>query len=59
MASDPLTTRPEQSDGERAPLTGPAFSPWEIVQLARHPQRPKAPDFIWRLVRDFTELHGD
>lgn len=59
MASDPLTTRPEQSEGERAPLAAPALSPWEIVQLARHPQRPKAPDFIWRLVRDFTELHGD
>ena len=59
MASDPLTTRPERSEGEPAPLATPALSPWEIVQLARHPQRPKAPDFIWHLVRDFTELHGD
>src|SRR3972149_4043213 len=42
----------------RAPAR-PRLSPWEIVQLARHPQRPKAPDFIFHLVRDFTELHGD
>ncbi len=32
---------------------------WQAVALARHPQRPKAPDFIAALITDFTELHGD
>jgi acetyl-CoA carboxylase carboxyl transferase subunit alpha len=32
---------------------------WQAVALARHPQRPKAPDFIRALITDFTELHGD
>lgn len=32
---------------------------FEIVQLARAPQRPTGRDFIDRLIEDFTELHGD
>jgi len=32
---------------------------WQAVVLARHPQRPKAQDFIKTLLDDFTELHGD
>jgi acetyl-CoA carboxylase carboxyl transferase subunit alpha len=32
---------------------------WQAVALARHPQRPKAHDFIAALLDDFTELHGD
>jgi acetyl-CoA carboxylase carboxyl transferase subunit alpha len=32
---------------------------WERVQLARHPKRPHALDYIQRLVTDFEELHGD
>jgi acetyl-CoA carboxylase carboxyl transferase subunit alpha len=33
--------------------------PWEIVQIARHPQRPYTLDYIQRLLERFTELHGD
>ncbi|MDR7419293.1 MAG: acetyl-CoA carboxylase carboxyltransferase subunit alpha [Armatimonadota bacterium] len=33
--------------------------PWHAVALARHPQRPKAQDFIRALVTDYTEIHGD
>lgn len=29
------------------------------VQVARHPERPQALDYIGRLFTDFTELHGD
>jgi acetyl-CoA carboxylase carboxyl transferase subunit alpha len=29
------------------------------VQLARHPKRPHASDYIERIFTDFTELHGD
>ena len=32
---------------------------WQIYQLARHPQRPYALDYIHELFTDFTELHGD
>jgi acetyl-CoA carboxylase carboxyl transferase subunit alpha len=32
---------------------------WEKIQLARHPDRPHALDFIQVLFRDFQELHGD
>ena len=35
------------------------LTPWQRVQLARHPQRPHAQDYIDRLCSDFTELHGD
>ena len=32
---------------------------WQIVQVARHPQRPYASDYIARLFDDWDELHGD
>ncbi len=43
-------------------LRGDIFSKltaWQKVQLARHPLRPYALDYINRLGDDFTELHGD
>jgi len=36
-----------------------ALTPWQRVQLARHPQRPHALDFIEQLFTDFLELSGD
>jgi len=36
-----------------------SLTPWQISQLARHPQRPYAPDYIKRVFSDFEELHGD
>ncbi len=35
---------------------------WEVVQLARHPQRPHSLDYFkgpHRILSDFVELHGD
>jgi len=32
---------------------------WEIVQLARHPDRPHSKDIIEKIFDDFFELHGD
>ncbi len=32
---------------------------WQRVQLARHPDRPYATDYIKYLISDFIELHGD
>ena len=34
-------------------------SPWQTVQLARHPERPKIGDYIAVLAKEFVELHGD
>jgi len=35
------------------------LTPWQVSQLARHPQRPYTIDYIERLFTDFEELHGD
>jgi len=35
------------------------LSPFQRVQLARHPRRPYALDYIERCFSDWTELHGD
>lgn len=35
------------------------LSSWQVVQVARHPLRPYAKDFIDRVFTDFEELHGD
>ncbi len=35
------------------------MSVWQVVELARHPDRPYTLDYITRLVPDFVELHGD
>ncbi len=36
-----------------------SLTPWQISQLARHPQRPYFLDYVERIFTDFTELHGD
>lgn len=35
------------------------LSPWQRVQLARHPNRPYTLDYIKRISPGFIELHGD
>ena len=35
------------------------LSPWEIIQLARHPQRPHPQEYIQEIFTDYLELHGD
>jgi len=35
------------------------LTPWQRVQVARHPKRPYALDYIQALFTDFQELHGD
>jgi acetyl-CoA carboxylase carboxyl transferase subunit alpha len=35
------------------------LSPWDNVQLARHPERPYTLDYISLLLQDFVELRGD
>ena len=35
------------------------LTPWQRVQVARHPKRPYALDYVAALCDDFQELHGD
>ncbi|NNC55904.1 MAG: acetyl-CoA carboxylase carboxyltransferase subunit alpha [Pseudomonadales bacterium] len=36
-----------------------SLSAWDIVRVARHPQRPYSLDYIERIFGEFDELHGD
>jgi acetyl-CoA carboxylase carboxyl transferase subunit alpha len=49
-------------EGKSRDLTESIFrslTSWQIVQLARHPQRPYSLDYIPKIFTDFNELHGD
>jgi len=49
-------------EGKAERLRGEIYSsltPWQRVQLARHPRRPYLFDYIPLLFGEFTELHGD
>lgn len=35
------------------------LSRWQIVQIARHPERPYSLDFIYLMTENFIEMHGD
>jgi acetyl-CoA carboxylase carboxyl transferase subunit alpha len=35
------------------------LTPWETVQVARHPKRPLLGDYLNLMVKDFRQLHGD
>ena len=35
------------------------LSPWQIVKIARHPQRPNTKDYIQNIFENFTSLYGD
>lgn len=48
--------------GKSRDLTKSIFSnlsPWQIAQLARHPQRPYTLNYLDSFITDFEELHGD
>src|SRR5690349_14297267 len=36
-----------------------SFSAWQTTELARHPQRPYALDYVQHMFTDWSELHGD
>ena len=36
-----------------------SLTPWQKVQIARHPRRPYALDYIHAICENFQELHGD
>ncbi|HRH17775.1 MAG TPA: acetyl-CoA carboxylase carboxyltransferase subunit alpha [Aquabacterium sp.] len=35
------------------------LTPWQVTQIARHPQRPYTLDYVNELFTDFQEMHGD
>ncbi len=47
------------SEASVAPSTEEELTAWDHVQLARHPQRPHAMDYIERVFDRFHEIHGD
>ncbi len=52
------TASAEPTETAAAAPTEPSPA-WRRVQLARHPKRPHALDYIQRIFPDFQELHGD
>ena len=36
-----------------------SLSPWQVTQIARHPQRPYTLDYVNEIFTDWQELHGD
>lgn len=53
-----ITKLREQIAKEWAKIS-PQFSPFHIVQIARHPKRPYTLDYLDALTEEFMELHGD
>lgn len=51
--------RLEEKAGKLARELFADLSPWQKVQLCRHPNRPYTLDYIGYLFQDFVELHGD
>lgn len=48
--------------GKSRKLTESIYSkltPWQVVQVARHPHRPYTLDYIQRIFTDWEEMHGD
>ncbi len=51
--------RMEEKIGETRRQIYRNLTPWQNVQVARHPNRPYPMDYIRAMTTDFTELHGD
>src|SRR5690606_25449459 len=57
-----ITEEIERLSEKSAKLTESMYSnitSCQVVQVARHPQRPYASDYIGRIFTDWEELHGD
>lgn len=53
-----IATLQEKADRLRAEIFA-NLTPWQRVQMARHPKRPTTLDYIELIFDDFLELHGD
>jgi len=53
------TNRLTQKLEKQMKLTYSNLSPWQKLQVSRHPQRPHCLDYVYALIEDFTPLCGD
>ena len=51
--------RLEKKSGQLTKDVYAKLTPWQISQVARHPQRPYTLDYLSLIFTDFEELHGD
>src|SRR5574343_358405 len=51
--------RLEKKSGQLTKDIYAKLTPWQISQVARHPQRPYTLDYLSLIFTDFEELHGD
>ena len=51
--------RLEKKSGQLTKDIYAKLTPWQISQVARHPQRPYTLDYVQHIFTDFEELHGD
>lgn len=51
--------RLESKIGEATKAIFANLTPWQVAQLARHPQRPYALDYVHGIFTEWEELHGD
>jgi acetyl-CoA carboxylase carboxyl transferase subunit alpha len=58
-ALEPELRRLEDRTSKLAREIFAGLTPWQKVQLSRHPNRPYTLDYVKRLFEDFVELHGD
>ena len=58
-ALEPELRRLEDKTAKLARELFSELSPWQKVQLSRHPNRPYTLDYLERIFEDFVELHGD
>ena len=56
--SDEIKTLEKRLEKVRREVFG-SLTPWQKVQIARHPKRPYTMDYINMIMVDFLELHGD
>jgi acetyl-CoA carboxylase carboxyl transferase subunit alpha len=57
-----ITDEIAKLEGKIKDMTESVFAnltPWQVAQLARHPQRPYLLDYIGHIFTEFDELHGD
>jgi len=57
VSAEAETIRQRLEETKRRIYTG--LTPWQRVQLSRHPYRPYSLDYIGRIFTNFQELHGD
>jgi len=58
-ALEPELRRLEDKAAKLARELFAELTPWQKVQLSRHPNRPYTLDYVERIFDDFVELHGD